>query len=175
MSDELKALQIIHGLDAEAELAEIIAGENKKALEDAKAEARGERLYSPDWATDWTGTHRIDDNSEEPDLSWLDNKEMMNYCAGFLFDPEKELVVLIEKQKPAWQKGKLNAVGGKIEQGETPLRSNAPGSFLRKPECKLTHGRPYVASALRKWVPAVHFFMPMLLMCMMSKQQQTNK
>jgi 8-oxo-dGTP pyrophosphatase MutT (NUDIX family) len=29
-------------------------------------------------------------------------------------------VLLIEKQKPAWQRGKLNGVGGKIEPGENP-------------------------------------------------------
>lgn len=41
------------------------------------------------------------------------------YVAGFLFCGDK--VALIEKLKPAWQKGKLNAIGGKIEEGETPL------------------------------------------------------
>jgi 8-oxo-dGTP diphosphatase len=29
-------------------------------------------------------------------------------------------VVLIKKERPAWQKGRLNGVGGKIEPGETP-------------------------------------------------------
>jgi hypothetical protein len=28
-----------------------------------------------------------------------------------------QMVVLIEKQKPDWQKGCLNAVGGKVEDG----------------------------------------------------------
>lgn len=30
-------------------------------------------------------------------------------------------VVLIEKTKPEWQKGKYNFVGGKIEEGESPV------------------------------------------------------
>lgn len=30
------------------------------------------------------------------------------------------MTLLIEKLKPAWQAGKLNGVGGKIEPGETP-------------------------------------------------------
>lgn len=45
---------------------------------------------------------------------------MTKYVAGFLFSPDLENVVLIEKQKPDWQKGKYNAIGGKIEKGETP-------------------------------------------------------
>lgn len=39
---------------------------------------------------------------------------------GFLFDESLEQVVLIQKQRPAWQKGRLNGVGGKVEPGETP-------------------------------------------------------
>lgn len=46
-----------------------------------------------------------------------------NYVCGFLFDKEVQNVVLIWKEKPAWQKGKLNGVGGKIESGETPLKA----------------------------------------------------
>lgn len=45
----------------------------------------------------------------------------MEYVCGFLFEATLRGVVLIEKQKPAWQAGKLNGVGGKIEEGETPL------------------------------------------------------
>lgn len=45
---------------------------------------------------------------------------MKKYVAGFLFSPDFENVVLIEKNKPAWQKGKYNGIGGKIEEGETP-------------------------------------------------------
>ncbi len=32
-----------------------------------------------------------------------------------------ERVLLVEKDRPAWQKGCLNLLGGKIEQGEEPL------------------------------------------------------
>jgi 8-oxo-dGTP diphosphatase len=44
-----------------------------------------------------------------------------NYVMGFVFDEPLEHVILIQKQKPAWQKGKLNGVGGKIEPNEFPL------------------------------------------------------
>lgn len=44
------------------------------------------------------------------------------YVCGFRFSPDGQ-VVLIRKNKPAWQKGGLNGVGGKIEPGETPLQA----------------------------------------------------
>jgi 8-oxo-dGTP diphosphatase len=39
------------------------------------------------------------------------------YSVGFLFNDDQ--VVLIKKNRPDWQKGKLNGVGGHVEQGET--------------------------------------------------------
>lgn len=44
------------------------------------------------------------------------------YTIGALFTPELDLVLLIEKTKPDWQKGRLNLPGGHIEQGETCLQ-----------------------------------------------------
>lgn len=46
----------------------------------------------------------------------------IRYVVGFLFDYGKR-VLLINKTKPEWQKGKLNGIGGKIEPGETPLEA----------------------------------------------------
>src|SRR4030042_6702107 len=45
------------------------------------------------------------------------------YVVGFLFDNTLENIVLIKKEKPEWQKGLLNGVGGKIEKDETPLKA----------------------------------------------------
>ncbi len=42
------------------------------------------------------------------------------YVAGFMFDPTMNYVALIRKNKPEWQKGLLNGIGGKIEDGESP-------------------------------------------------------
>jgi len=44
---------------------------------------------------------------------------MIEYVCGFLFDPYFEKVALITKEKPEWQKGKLNGIGGKVEGIET--------------------------------------------------------
>lgn len=46
---------------------------------------------------------------------------MITYCLGFAFTDYDNFVVLIKKNKPAWQKGLLNGVGGKIEGDETPV------------------------------------------------------
>ena len=41
------------------------------------------------------------------------------YTVGFLFSLNGESVCLIKKTKPDWQKGFLNGVGGKVEEGES--------------------------------------------------------
>lgn len=44
---------------------------------------------------------------------------MKRYVVGFLFDTGCGQVALLEKNRPAWQAGKLNGIGGHIEDGET--------------------------------------------------------
>lgn len=51
------------------------------------------------------------------------NREPQHYVVGYAFRPDMGAVALIEKRKPAWQVGKLNGVGGKIEPGETPVEA----------------------------------------------------
>lgn len=46
-----------------------------------------------------------------------------NYVAGFMFNQAKDVVVLIEKLRPEWQRDRFNAVGGHIEKGETPAEA----------------------------------------------------
>ena len=41
-----------------------------------------------------------------------------SYVVGFLFNPNMDKVVLIKKNRPDWQKGKYNGIGGHIEEGE---------------------------------------------------------
>lgn len=43
------------------------------------------------------------------------------YVLGFLFSKDCQTVVLIRKNKPEWQKGLYNGVGGKIEEDEEPI------------------------------------------------------
>ena len=49
------------------------------------------------------------------------NKEIEKYTLGFLFDKNKENILLIQKNRPEWQKGKFNAIGGKVEEDEDVL------------------------------------------------------
>lgn len=46
-------------------------------------------------------------------------KKIMEYVAGFAFTTDGH-VALIRKNKPDFQRGKWNGIGGKIEDGETP-------------------------------------------------------
>lgn len=41
------------------------------------------------------------------------------YVVGFYFSSDASQVLLIEKLSPAWQRGKLNGVGGKVEPQDT--------------------------------------------------------
>lgn len=45
----------------------------------------------------------------------------IHYVVGFMFDQTMSKLVLIRKKKPEFQAGLLNGVGGKIEDGETPI------------------------------------------------------
>jgi len=44
----------------------------------------------------------------------------MEMVLGFAFDDAEKEVVLIQKQRPEWQKGYLNGIGGKVEKDEQP-------------------------------------------------------
>ena len=46
------------------------------------------------------------------------NLNVKTYTVGFIFDSTLEEVALMEKTHPEWQKGKLNGIGGKVEDGE---------------------------------------------------------
>lgn len=43
---------------------------------------------------------------------------MISYVLGFVMWGDR--VLLIRKNRPAWQAGKLNGIGGKVEAGESP-------------------------------------------------------
>lgn len=46
---------------------------------------------------------------------------MKQYVNGFLFSQDASKVALITKDRPIWQSGKINGIGGKIEENELPL------------------------------------------------------
>lgn len=48
---------------------------------------------------------------------------MSDYVLGFAFSKAGSCLLLVKKNRPAWQKDKLNGIGGKIEAGESPLQA----------------------------------------------------
>ena len=48
------------------------------------------------------------------------------YSAVFVFDEELEHIVLIHKLSPAWQAGKANVPGGKVDAADEPTDCNSP-------------------------------------------------
>lgn len=48
---------------------------------------------------------------------------MQEYVCGFAFNSSMTEVLLIRKNRPEWQKGFLNGVGGHIEDGETSIEA----------------------------------------------------
>ena len=47
--------------------------------------------------------------------------EYVEYVLGFCFSSTGKHVALILKNRPAWQAGKLNGIGGKVEKNEFPI------------------------------------------------------
>ena len=48
---------------------------------------------------------------------------MISYVVGLVFDASNTKVLLVKKNRPNWQVGKLNGIGGKVEEGETPYEA----------------------------------------------------
>lgn len=44
---------------------------------------------------------------------------MLKYVVGFMFSENMESVALILKNRPKWQAGLLNGIGGKVEENES--------------------------------------------------------
>lgn len=66
--------------------------------------------------------------------------EKRKYVLGFLFNQAGTGVVLIRKNRPEWQAGKLNGVGGKIEDGES-LEGAMAREFKEETGAELKHSR----------------------------------
>lgn len=53
------------------------------------------------------------------------------FVVGFLFSPCLTQVVLIQKNRPEWQAGKWNGVGGKVEDLDQPKPHEQPLNMLQ--------------------------------------------
>lgn len=78
------------------------------------------------------------------------------YVVGFMFNPAEDAVLLIRKTHPDWQKGKLNGIGGMIEDGESAIEAMRR-EFLEEVGMDHADWRQFcVLSDARKW--SIHFF-----------------
>lgn len=84
-----------------------------------------------------------------------DGDERTQYVAGFLFEGDN--VALIRKLRPAWQKGKLNGIGGHIELGEIPPQAMVR-EFEEETSVKTTATQWWPFAVLSGENHVVHFF-----------------
>lgn len=83
---------------------------------------------------------------------------MTNYVAGFAFsDRDPRNILMVRKEQPSWQKGKLNAIGGKVQ----PLESVAHAmirEFYEETGINTTENQWDRISILRSGEHDIHFF-----------------
>lgn len=78
------------------------------------------------------------------------------YVVGFMFDQTETSVLLLWKNRPEWQQGRINGIGGRIEDNETPLEAMCR-EF--REEAGIVHAdwREFcILSDTRDW--SIHFF-----------------
>jgi 8-oxo-dGTP diphosphatase len=71
---------------------------------------------------------------ESMTMTPYESKNVTTYVLGFAFDVDRkfESVCLIEKQKPTWQAGLLNGVGGKVEEQDKLTEITPPARQARR-------------------------------------------
>jgi 8-oxo-dGTP diphosphatase len=67
----------------------------------------------------------------------MNNKTL--YVVGFLFDRDLTQVVLIKKNRPTWQAGKYNGIGGKIEASDKDFYEAMVREFREETGKECTH------------------------------------
>lgn len=77
------------------------------------------------------------------------------WVVGFLFDDDAGRVVLIRKNRPEWQRGRLNGVGGKVEPGEQ-LEDAMRREFREETSVDITSWHRFATLTWEEGV--VHFF-----------------
>lgn len=85
---------------------------------------------------------------------------MSDYVVGFLFTHGHRDVALIRKNKPEWQRGRYNGIGGKIELGENPKQAMTR-EFLEEAGVVINDWEPFITLSFFNGV-RVYFFRSVL-------------
>jgi len=76
---------------------------------------------------------------------------MNSYVLGFLFSPDKRYVRLIEKKRPEWQAGKLNGIGGKIEDFDSCPQAAMRREFKEETGAEIDDWIPFAVMMGKDW------------------------
>lgn len=85
-----------------------------------------------------------------------DPKPKREWVVGFLYDMAGDRVVLIRKNRPEWQKGRLNGVGGKLEADDDSLESAMVREFREETGVTVISWQHFARLTWEEGV--VHFF-----------------
>lgn len=80
----------------------------------------------------------------------------MHYVCGFLFSPDRARVLLIRKNRPAWQAGKLNGVGGKIESADASPLAAMTREFREEAALEINDWQETLTLTAAEW--HTHFY-----------------
>ena len=82
---------------------------------------------------------------------------MTGYVLGFAFDSARMRVALIEKNRPDWQLGKLNGIGGHIEQFDTTPFDAMQREFSEEAGLNISTWVHHVTMRCPDWVVYVFY------------------
>ena len=81
--------------------------------------------------------------------------DKIKYVNGFLFSPDFKRIVLIRKNRPDFQIGKINGIGGKINLGESPAEA-MKREFLEEAGLEINNWKHFLTLSNELW--EVEFF-----------------
>lgn len=81
---------------------------------------------------------------------------MTEYVAGFLFTKSRDKVALIRKNRPKWQSGKWNAIGGHIEETDDCPLFTMRREFKEETGLAVNDWEYFATLAGKDW--RVHFY-----------------
>jgi 8-oxo-dGTP diphosphatase len=78
---------------------------------------------------------------------------MQKYVLGFAFSQDLKQVILIQKQKPEFQFGKFNGVGGKIEETDANPLEAMQREFMEETGCATgTQWKKFITMNSETWM-----------------------